>query len=387
MNFQDSQKNRLRRAAKLRESRSAIETTKDEISESFSRRLIYFLTQIPYIGIWIKFLAELIGIETPEQRQKVLAEVEESFNYEISPTPGITNPTNDQAEDQSYESLRERAEGGERFGIQEFSDVKMQGEAVDESFARGLLTGTPLTYEKLLSLKGISNFPRGKNFQKYVLPTMLLVARVLKERGFRDETFLTFFTLSINTLETESGCGENIITTVETSKAVGISQFIGSTARQTFLELPKVEQRQYQSILEARKRGREAYNSELKQWLLGSATFGIRMNISLLLSNYRKIMKTPGTNRTNLAMRSYIAYNSGPANLNFITDFYNRFPTHREQTSQGARKYLAAARKRGEIKGSSHTQDAIPDRLLKGKNMYWFKVQENFDTVYNKIAG
>lgn len=297
--------------------------------------------------------------------------------------PGELGQTSDHISDQNYFDLKKRAVAKEKYAIEGFDDVVFTDGKVDQNFINATLSGTPITYEDLLRLKEIGSFSRESYFENYALPCALLLVRVLKERGLPNEYFKVIFSMALSTMNTESGCGSNIITSNKNSSALGLGQFLTSTAINTFAKLPERERQQYQDLISATD---QQMPTRIRARLLGSATFNVRLTVSFIMELFNKIKDKPGTNTSNVASRMYMAYNSGLSNVDFFLEFYEKFPLPATGITPEAEAFLEANKHR--VKGSALTRAAIvKSRLPLGRRAPWFHTQGRFNQIFQGALG
>ena len=147
--------------------------------------------------------------------------------------------------------------------------------------------------------------------------------------------------------------------------------------------MPERERQQYPELVEANK---SQIKDRIKSRLLGSATFNVRLTVSFIIQLFNKIKDKPGTNTSNVASRMYMAYNSGLANVDFILEFYEKFPLPEKGITQEAQDYLDSNKHR--LKGSALTRAAIAkSRLPKGKKAPWFHTQGRFNQIFKVGLG
>ena len=302
---------------------------------------------------------------------------------ETSLNPGELGETRDIASSQNYFELKSKAVAGQRFAIQEFADIKFTNGEVDRDFINTTIANTPISYQDLMNLKKVPSFRNQDYFNRYALPTALLTIRVLKERGLDQSYFKVIFSMCLSTMNTESGCGSNIITNNKNSSATGLGQFLLRTAISTFRKLPERERQQYPEL--------EAANDQqikplIRARLLGSATFNVRLTVSFVMELFNKIKRKPGTNTSNVASRMYMAYNSGLSNVDFFLEFYEKFPPLAKGITPEAAAFLQANRHR--VKGRALTRAAIiKKRLPLGKRAPWFHTQGRFNQIFKDALG
>ena len=118
--------------------------------------------------------------------------------------PGQIGETKDHISSQNYHELKRLAVNGKPYAIEGFDDVVFTNGKVDEAFIDATLEGTPISKQDLMNLKTIKSFSSESKFENYVLPTALLLTRVLKERGLPGQYFKVLFSLALSTMNTES---------------------------------------------------------------------------------------------------------------------------------------------------------------------------------------
>jgi len=304
-------------------------------------------------------------------------------NIETSLNPGELGETRDTASSLNYFDLKRKAVNKQRFAIPEFADIKFTNGEVDKDFIDATIANTPISYQDLMNLKNVPSFRNQDYFNNYALPTALLTIRVLKERGLEANYFKVIFSMCLSTMNTESGCGSNIITNNRNSSATGLGQFLLRTAIATFKKLPERERQQYPELASANA---EQIKPLIRARLLGSATFNVRLTVSFVMELFNKIKSKPGTNTSNVASRMYMAYNSGLSNVDFFLEFYEKFPPLAKGITPEAAAFLKANRHR--VKGRALTRSAIvKKRLPLGRRAPWFHTQGRFNQIFRDALG
>ncbi|MBI95586.1 hypothetical protein CL656_00325 [bacterium] len=275
---------------------------------------------------------------------------------------------------------------------QSFPGIMMDGSGnervINSNFARSILEGTPLTWERLQRICEASAFRYKPHQQLYYLPSALTIAKVLKERGYTGENFMFLFKLGLSVAYKETAAGGYGIYNPGDG-AVGLTQFIRSTRESMFFQLPERERAQYTELNEAannaksmlKQRGRYyldkqnnerrtgkytnpdflRYSNLLTGYMLHSPTLSTRLMLDLLLKNSRVVSRSGiafGTPEH--AKYCWFAYNVGAGRIAKAIEFDRRFPNPK-QNEREARAWLEA---------NGITKEGIQDRFIKKVGSY-----------------